>query len=140
MRTLTITLVTAFIVLLALQLTAASRGFDREEHGTSQAVVQGSIACNSSEASFDVGGGLGVLAIPIPHPDASRFNVFVRHAEDCSDLLPAVAEQIPHQTCEIGNTAEDSDVELFGFVCAGRADAVISAIGAMAKAVLGFQL
>ena len=48
MRTLAITLVTAFVFLLGLQLTAASSGRDREERGASQAVVAGSIRCATS--------------------------------------------------------------------------------------------
>ncbi len=140
MRTLTITLVTAFVVLLAQQLTAASRGFDRQEHGTSQAVLTGAIACSSPEsvARFDVHQGLGVLAIPTPEPPS--LSVRVEHAEDCLDLLPALAEQVPH-LCEVSITNEVSPgVEAFGFVCTGRADAVISAVGKMAKAMIRLQI
>ncbi len=141
MRTLTITLATAFVVLLTLQLAAASRGFDREEHGASQAVLTGAIACSSTEsvARFDVHQGLGVLAIPTAEP--SSLSLLVDHAEDCLDLLPALAEQVPHRICEVSITTEVSPgVEAFGFVCAGRADAVISAVGKMAKAMIRLQI
>ena len=139
MRTLTITLATAFVFLLAQQLTAASPGLDQEERGASQAVLIGSIACApDGHAVFDIGWGLGVLAIPTPHPNS--LNVFVEHDEDCLDLLPALAEQVPHRICEIGSTIEDAaGVEAFGFVCTGRANAVISAVGEMAKAVIRLQ-
>ena len=143
MRTLTIALGTAFgtafVLLFGVQLTEASRGHDREERGASRAVLTGSIACASDgHAAFDIHGGLGVLAIPTPDPRA--LNVFVEHDEDCLDLLPALAEQVPHRICEISNTFEDpAGVEAFGFVCTGHADRVISAVGKMAKAVIRLQ-
>ncbi len=65
--------------------------------------------------------------------------VFLNHTEDCSALLPAFAEQVAQRICAVGNT----DIEThgggteggFNFVCTGRADAVISAVGKIAKAV-----
>ncbi len=53
---------------------------------------------------------------------------------DCSDLIPLIAEKVPDRICEIGNT-RNVGIEEFSFVCTGRADAVISAVGKMAKAV-----
>jgi tRNA U38,U39,U40 pseudouridine synthase TruA len=51
------------------------------------------------------------------------------------DLIPALAEQFSHRICEVGNPFEAGDQFRAGFVCAGRADRVISAIGNVAKAV-----
>ena len=135
MRTLTITLVTAFVFLLAQQLVAAADGPGREKGGASQAVVTGSLVCvNNHGAALETFGGLGVLAIPTT--DGTSLIVFSEHAEDCLDLLPALAEQVPHRICEVGNTFERGDQLRIDFVCAGRADAVISAVGKMAKAVI----
>ena len=141
MRTFAIILVAAFVFLLSQQLPAESRGRDRDEQGASQAVLTGVIACSSPEsiAVFDVHQGLGVLAIPSPEPPT--FGVRVDHAEDCSVLLSDLAEQVPHRTCEVATTIEISPgVEGFGVVCAGRADAVISAVGKMAKAMIRLQI
>ena len=55
-------------------------------------------------------------------------------SEECSDLIPSLSEHVPDRICEIGNTTERG-LEAFGFICTGRADAVISAVGKMAKAV-----
>ena len=136
MRTLTITLISAFVILLAQQLTATSRGFDREEHRASQGVLTGVFACSSPEsiAVFDVHAGLGVLAIPTT--DRTSLSVLTEHAEDCLDLIPALAEQVPHRICEVGNTFEAGNELRVNFVCTGRADAVISAVGKMARAVM----
>ncbi len=133
MRTLIIVLTAAFVFLLTQQLSAAHAGRDRDEHGASQAVLTGGIACSSPEsvARFDVHQGLGVLAIP-----TTSFNVFIDHDEDCLDLLPALAEQVPHRICEFSNTFENGNLLQVEFVCTGGADAVISAIGKMAKAVI----
>ena len=90
MRTLTITLATAFVFLLAQQLPAASDGPDREKGGASQAVITGNLLCDpqSTGAALNTFGGLGVLAIP-----TTSFNVFIDHDEDClptSSLRPPV--------------------------------------------------
>ncbi len=136
MRTLTITLITAFVFLLAQQLVAAADGPDRGKGGASQAVVTGSLVCvNNHGAALETFGGLGVLAIPTTN--GTSLIVFSEHAEDCLDLLPALADQVPHRICEVSITTEVSPgVEAFGFVCAGRADAVISGLGKMAKALI----
>ena len=85
----------------------------------------------STGAALNTFGGLGVLAIP-----TTSFNVFIDHDEDCLDLLPALAEQVPHRICEFSNTFENGNLLQVEFVCTGGADAVISAIGKMAKAVV----
>ena len=55
-------------------------------------------------------------------------------SEECSDLIPLIADQVSDRICEIGST-KNVGIEEFSFVCTGRADAVISAVGKMAKAV-----
>ena len=60
---------------------------------------------------------------------------FIIHARDCLDLFPALAEQVPHRICEVSNPFEDGNILVVSFVCTGRADAVISAVGKIAKAV-----
>ncbi len=141
MRTLTITLVAAFVVLLAQQLTAASRGFDREEHGASQAVIAGSIKCffgpEFRRVALDTFGGLGIIATPIPTDQFSSFGVSTGPlAEECSELIPFLTEQVPRRVCEIGSTLQQGDagIELL-FLCTGRTDAVIAGVGKMARAV-----
>ena len=141
MRTPTIILTTAFAVfLLAQQLTAARPGLDREESGASQAVVAGIVGCflEGGLSSVFVGVDAGLGVIPYARHDHSNLGWAVDLSQDCSDLIPSLAEQVPHRICEIGSTAEarDPSVEAFSFVCTGRADRVISAIGEMAKAVL----
>jgi hypothetical protein len=133
MRTLAIALIAAFVFLLSQQLTTADDRRDREERGHSQAVVTGSLLCDpvSTGAALNTFGGLGVLAIP-----TTSFNVFIDHDEDCLDLLPALAEQVPHRICEFSDPFENGNLLQVEFVCTGRADAVISAIGKMAKAVI----
>ncbi len=133
MRTLSITLVTAFVFLLGLQLTAASRERHPEERGASQAVVAGSLLCDpaSTGAALNTSGGLGVLAFP-----TASLNVFIDHDEDCLGLIPALAEQVPHRICEFSSTFQNGNLLQADFVCTGRADAVISAIGKMAKALI----
>ena len=143
MRTLIITLASAFVFLLAQQLTAASRGFHPQERGASQAVIAGSIKCATSPEVNSTGlvivGGLGVLAIPTTAPTqvggVQLPLSFTHHAEDCLDLIPALAEQVPHRICEVGNPFESGNILEVSFVCTGRADAVISAVGKIAKAV-----
>jgi hypothetical protein len=139
MRTVSITIVAAFVVLLGLQLTAASRGPELEERGASQAVIAGSIKC-FFEPEVHVGletfGGLGILAIPRPPEQFSSFAVFAGPlAEECSDLIPFLIEQFPRRICEIGGTFQPGEGVEVPFVCTGRADVVISAVGQMAKAV-----
>ena len=85
-------------------------------------------------AALETVGGLGVLAIPTTGP--TSLSVLTEHAEDCLDLIPALAEQVPHRICEVGNTFEAGNELRVNFVCTGRADAVISAVGKMAKAVI----
>jgi hypothetical protein len=134
MRTLTIILVTTFVFLLAQQLTAAPPGLDQEESGASQAVVIGFIKC--SPANRQVGlaiRGFGELGV------ASQFDLFSEPnlAQDCSDLIPALVEQVPDRMCEISNTfihPNDDQVQFF-FTCTGDADAAISTVGKMMKAV-----
>jgi len=135
MRTLTITLISALVILLTLQLAAASRGSDREEHGASQAVVAGTIGCfifdgELNAVALTIRAGLGVIGL-VNNRDVAQA---VDLSEECSDLIPRLAEQVPHRICEIGNQP-DRNIEAFNFVCTGRADAVISAVGKMAKAV-----
>jgi len=138
MRTLTITLVTAFAILLAQQLTAAPPGLDREESGNPQVVVAGTIGCfpdglNTVVHQIDAGIGVGLEAIGAP--DQRPLAIARDQSEECSDLIPPLAEQVPHPICEIGSSSQNA-TELFGFVCTGRADAVISAVGAMSRAVI----
>jgi hypothetical protein len=145
MRTLTIILVAAVVFLLAQQLPAESRGRDQEARGASQAVTAGQFKCfaqdfpqeSSTIVSLEIGGGLGISGLP-PREDGAHFIVFAdaTQAGDCSDLIPALAEQVPHGICEIGSTLElgGDDLSVF-FLCTGRADAVISAVGKMARAV-----
>ena len=136
MRTFTIALVAAFVLLFAQQLTAASRGLDRGERGASQVVVAGTIGCfildgeSNANVSLVTRAGLGVIGL-IPDRDLAQAPDL---SEECSDLIPRLAEQVPHRICEIGNPP-DRSIEAFNFLCAGRADAVIWAVGNMAKAV-----
>ena len=138
MRTLTIVLVIAFVFLFAQQLTASPPGLDREGSGASQAVVAGVIGCfpdrELNQVKIAIETGLGVIGI------SSDENLTVAGtlvSEECLDLILALAEQVPDRVCEIGIApgASAPSVEAFGFVCTGRADVVISAIGKMAKAV-----
>jgi hypothetical protein len=133
MRTLTITLGTAFVFLLGLQLTAASRERNSGERGASQAVVTGSLLCDpeSTAAALTTDGGFGVLSIP-----TASFAVYFDQDGDCSSFLPALAEQFPHPICEFGNTFQNSNLMQTDFVCSGRADVVISAIGKAAKTMV----
>ena len=146
MHTLTITLVAAFVFLLAQQLTAAADGPDQGKGGASQAVVSGTIKCfpqdfpqeSSTIVGLEIGGGLGITGLPL-RGDNPNFAAFadVSQVGDCSDLIPALADQVPHPICEIGSTLEvvaGESLEIL-FVCNGRADAVISAVGEMARAV-----
>jgi hypothetical protein len=142
MRTLAITLVTAFVFLLGLQLPAASRGRHSEERGASQAVVAGFIGCwvsapaeSNSTVLLRTGETLGVVGISTGGDLVEAVGL----SEECSDLIPRLAEQVPHRICEIGNSSQavfDPHVEGITFVCVGPADAVISAVGKMAKAVI----
>jgi hypothetical protein len=136
MRTLTVILVAAFFFLLAQQLTAASLGPDQEKSGASQVIVAGTIACwldgGLSRVGFGINAGLGVGLETI---NADGLAVARDLSEECSDLIPRLAEEVPDHICEIGSTPHNA-VELFGFVCTGRADAVISAVGTMARAVI----
>jgi hypothetical protein len=147
MRAVSITIVAAFVALLGLQLTAASRGPDLEEHGFSQAVVSGAIKCfpqdfpqeSSTIVSLEIGGGLGVIGLPFTE-NGRNFSVFAdatAAGKDCSELIPILSEQIPHPICEIGSTLEfEAGARLdVLFACTGRADTVVSAVGTMAKAV-----
>ena len=141
MRTLTITLVTAFVFLLSQQLPAASRGPDREERGASQAVIAGSIKCffgpEFRRVALDTFGGLGIIATPIPTDQFSSFGVSTGPlAEECSELIPSLTEHVPRRVCEIGSTLQQGDagIELL-FLCTGRTDAVIAGVGKMARAV-----
>ena len=142
MRGLTITLAIAFVFLFAHQLTAAPPGLDLEEHGASQAVIAGLIACSTQggEAILDTFGGLGILATLNPTGEFRSFGFGIQHAQDCSDLMPALAELVPRRICEIGSSVEEGNEVRVEFVCTGRADRVISAVGTMAKAVLRLQL
>jgi len=142
MRTLSIALIAAFVFLLGLQLTAASRGRDSEERGLTQAVVAGFIGCwlsDPGEANSTVllrtGEALGVIGFS----NGGDLVEAVGLSEECSDLISRLAEQVPHRICEIGNSGMavfDPHVEGLSFVCTGRADRVISAVGKMAKAVI----
>jgi hypothetical protein len=141
MRTLTITLVAALAFLLSQQLAAAPPGLDRQESGASQGVVAGAIKCflqdfpqeSSTIVSLEIGGGLGVVGL------APNFAVFADATQvgDCSELLPVLVDQVPHPICEIGSTLEpvgDDIIEVF-VTCSGHTDAVISAVGKMAREV-----
>ncbi len=139
MRTLTITLVTAFVLLLAQQPTAAAHGRDREKGGASQAVVAGDVGCfldgGLSAVNLRINALLGVIGNAALFPgEGLALAGAVDLSEECSDLIPRIAEQVPDRVCEIGNNRNVGD-EAFSFVCTGRADAVISAVGKMAKAV-----
>jgi hypothetical protein len=137
MRTLTIILVAAFVFLLAQQLTAASPGLDQEKSGASQVVVAGSIQCfpdgGLNFVGFGIGAGLGVGLGEIGSADPLA--VARDQSEECSDLIARLAEEVPDHICEIGSSPHRA-VEIFGFVCTGRADAVVSAVGTMARAVI----
>jgi hypothetical protein len=138
MRTLTIILASIIVFLLAQQLTAASPGLDQENSGASQqVVVAGSIQCfpdgGLNFVGFGVNAGLGVGLEEIGSTGALA--VARDQSEECSDLITRLAEEVPDHICEIGNSPHRS-VELFGFVCTGRADVVISAVGTMARAVI----
>ncbi len=67
MRTLTITLVIAFVFLLTQQLTVAHAGGELEESGASQAVVAGIVGCfldgGLNSVALRVDAGLGVIGI-----------------------------------------------------------------------------
>ena len=91
MRTLTITLVTAFALLLAQQLTAGADGPDREKGRNSQVVVAGTIGCfpdglNSVVLLIDA--GLGVELGAIPSFDPRPLAVAKDQSEECSELIP----------------------------------------------------
>ena len=139
MRTLTISLVTVVVFLFAQHLTAAPPGFDQEKGGASQVVVSGTTACwldgglNRVQHQIDatIGVGLGAIGAPDQRPLA----VARDQSEECSDLIPRLAEKVPHPICEIGSSSQNA-TELFGFVCTGRADAVMLAVGRMARAVI----
>ena len=90
----------------------------------------------SNGAALNASAGLGVLAIPIPKPDSPRYGVFINHDEDCLALLPALAEQASHRICEFSDIFENGGLLQVEYVCTGGSDAVISAIGKMAKAVI----
>ena len=135
MRTLTVTLLAAFVVLLAQQLIAAPPGLGRGEHGASQAIVGGTIGCfifdgELNAVALTTRAGLGVIGLINDRDLAQAVDL----SEECSALIPRLAEQVPHRVCEIGNQP-DRNIEAFNFLCTGRADAVISAVGKMAKAV-----
>ena len=140
MCTLTIALIAAVVVLLSQQLTAADDDRrDREERGNSQAVIGGSINCVTLPEVRFVGvntfGGLGILATLNPTGEFRSFGFSIQHAQDCSDLMPALAELVPRRICEIGSSVEEGNEVRVEFVCTGRVDAVISAVGKMARAV-----
>ena len=107
----------------------------------SQAVIAGSIKCffgpEFRSVALDTFGGLGIVAIPIPE-QFSSFAVFAGPlAEECSELIPSLTEQVPRRVCEIGSTLQQGDggIEL-PFLCTGRTDAVIAGVGKMARAVI----
>jgi hypothetical protein len=137
MRTLTITLVAAFVFLLAQQLTAASPGFDQEQSGASQVVVSGTVSCwldgGLSRVGFGVEAGIGVGLGEIG--SVGGFATARNQSEECSDLVTRLAEEVPDHICEIGDTPHHAVAD-FGFVCTGRADAVISTVGKIARAVI----
>jgi hypothetical protein len=136
MRTIIITLSSALVFLAAHQIAAAPTGPDPGKSGASQAVVSGSIQCfpdgglNTVGMSVEAGLGAGLGAI-----SQGTLAVAKNQSEDCSELIPALAEQVPHPICEIGSSPHQA-TELFGFVCTGHADAVISAVGKMARTVI----
>ena len=138
MRTLIITLVIAFVFLLTQHLNAAHAGRDWEERENSQAVVTGLIGCHPEEALnrvfISVETGLGVNSIS----EGGFLAEAVDLSEECSDLIPRIAEKVPHRICEVGEAREarDPGVEAIRFVCTRGADAVISAVGKMAKTVI----
>ena len=141
MRPLTIALITVFVFLLSQQLTAADDRDDREARGASQAVIAGSIKCffgpEFRRVALDTFGGLGIIATPIPTDQFSSFGVSTGPlAEECSELIPFLTEQVPRRVCEIGSTLQQGDagIELL-FLCTGRTDAVIAGVGKMAKSV-----
>ena len=145
MRTFTVTLVITFsVVLLAQQLTAASPGlWNRSQgqgQGASRAVVSGLIGCflegELNTVFVGVDAGLGVS--PYARFDHSDLASAVGLSEGCSELIPRIAEQVPNRICEIGNASEalDPSVEAFSFVCTGRSDSVISAVGKLARTVI----
>ena len=139
MRTLTIALIAAFVFLLSQQLTSADDRHGREERGGSQAVVSGALKCFAQDRTvvgIEIGAGLGILGLPL-RGDNPNFAVFAdaSQAGDCSDLIPALVERVP-RICETGSAlVAGDDLEVF-FVCTGRADVVIAAVGQMAKAVV----
>ena len=140
MRTLTIALIAALVFLLSQQLTMADDRDDREGRVTSQAVIAGSIKCSFGpgfrQVALQTSGGLGIIATANPTNQFSSFAVGAGPvAQECSELIPSLTEQVPHRICEIGSTFEQgAEIEVF-FLCTGRADAVISAVGKMARAV-----
>ncbi len=140
MRTLAITLVAAFLFLLAQQLTAAEGGLDSERRRPSQAVVAGLIECfldrELNRVFIQIEAGLEVNSIS--STIGRNLAAAVDLSQECSYLIPRLAEQVPPNICEIGNTAEarDPSVEAFRFVCTGRPDTVIWAVGKMARAVI----
>jgi hypothetical protein len=135
MRTLTTALVTAFALLFSQQIAAASG--DQEERGNSQVAVRGTVACfpdgSGNSVGLRIGAGLGVGLEVITAPDGF-LAIAIDRSEECSDLVSGLAGQVPDRTCEIGGPTERG-IENFSYICTGRADAVISAIGEMAKAV-----
>ena len=138
MRTLSITLVTAFVFLLVQQLPAAADGADREKGGASQAVVAGDVGCfldGLNTVNLRVNALLGVIGNAALFPGEGLILAkAVDLSEECSDLIPRITERLPDRVCEIGST-KNVGIEAFSFVCTGRADAVVSAVGKMAKAV-----
>ena len=135
MRTLTIALIAAFVFLHAQPLTAAPPGLDPEDSGASQAIVGGTIGCfifdgELNAVALTTRAGLGVIGLINDRDLAQAVDL----PEECSDLIARLAEQVPHRICEIGNQP-DRNIEAFNFLCTGRAGAVISAVGKMAKAV-----
>jgi hypothetical protein len=139
MRTLSITLVSAVVFLLVQQLTAAADRPHRGKVGVSQAVVAGDVACfpdgGLNAVTLRINALLGVVGSAALFPgEGLNLGRAVDLAEECSDLIPAIAEQVPHRVCEIGNN-KNVGTEAFSFVCTGSADAVISAVGKLAKAV-----
>jgi hypothetical protein len=104
-----------------------------------QAIFAGTIGCfpdgEFNSLSFRVDAGLGVL--PYRRYDHSSLGLAVDLSEDCTDLIPVLAEQVPPHICEIGNSpdARGPLVEAFTVVCTGRFDRVISAVGKMTRVV-----
>jgi hypothetical protein len=87
-------------------------------------------------AFIRVEAGLGVT--PYARFDHSDLAMAVDLSEECSDLVPRLAQQAPHRICAIGNSREAGApfVEAFTFVCTGRTARVISAVGQMARTVI----